>query len=233
MLSCWKGLRASLSSRFWITLLALGAFAGGVAAQDEDGTESDVSSAPASPLRFQFEALRMFAQPDGPKSGKVFWYMLYTIENRSEKPVDLFLSVNAKGDRKDNYSDLYLPTVESAIERKLGRKLWGQTDRYQILAERDPKDENYNYVTLEPGEKRRSVAVFNAFDPAAREISIEVHGLDEKLEVERAPDLSLKVRERVRILKFERRGDEYGFDQDSFRLVDRGWIKQETALASE
>lgn len=227
--------RGSRSSRLLVVALLLTGWAAPGRAQedDSDALAGDALDAPPSPLVFTQKTLRMFAPTDGRAKGKVYWYMTYTLENRSDEDVSFFVSIVARGDRKDTYSDLYLPELESAIERREKKSLWGQTDRFEEISKKDPSDEKYNYVTLKAGEKRECVAVFSEFNASTRKVTIEVYGLSDKLEIETAEDGTIKVLEAVRVLEFERIGDEYGIDQDRFRFKDRSWTKKETAVAAE
>ncbi|MCZ6792448.1 MAG: hypothetical protein O7J95_02395 [Planctomycetota bacterium] len=181
-------------------------------------------------LTFKFEALRMISPRSGPNKGRVYWYMLYTLENKTGEDRDYYLSIGGRSNRKKTYTDTFLPSVEKAIERKVGRPLWGQHDIFKILRERDPEDEKYNYVTIKADKKLQCVAVFNRLDPNANTIDIEVVGLSNDLETSRDEDGSTLITERVRTLHFKRPGDEYGIDQDPFRLVGKEWTKKTTKV---
>ncbi|MBN1442128.1 MAG: hypothetical protein JXA90_05425 [Planctomycetes bacterium] len=183
-------------------------------------------------LEFQFEAVRMIRPTKGPYRGRVYWYMLYTIENRSDRTVDYFLSINAYSDRDKRYSDMFLPGVERAVEEKLGRPLWGQTNTFEILAGRDPQDEKYNYIPIKAREKRRCVAILSELDPNANKIRIEVVGLSNDTEEVKREDGSIEILERVLVLHFERRGDEYGIDQDPIYKGGREWIKKPVKIGA-
>lgn len=198
----------------------------------QDDVAGDESSAAWS-LDVKYEALRMFSPRRGAFRGKVYWYLVYTIENNSDEDREFFLSITATSDGGRTYSDILLPPVERAIEIKLGKELWGQTDKFEVLRRRDPKEEEkYNYTTIKAKEKRQCIAVFNRLDPNANKIAIRIVGLSSDIEVVKQDDGTTLLKEPMRVLHFERSGDEYGIDQDSFRLIKQEWAKKTTALKS-
>ena len=219
----------------WMLCVAIPGFAPG---QDDDppadlelgGKDRGVGGGGYWMLDFKLEALRTITPAKGPKKGRVYWYMLYTLENNTGKDREYFLSIHAGSENKKTYSDIFQPSVEVAIERKVGKRLWGQVDKFKILSKRHPEDEKYNYVTIKAGEKLSCVAVFNRLDPNANRFAIEVYGLSNDLEETKAEDGSVLVKERVRVLRFKRLGDEYEIDQDAFRPVDREWVKKATKV---
>ena len=74
------------------------------------------------------------------------------------------------------------------------------------------------------GEKRECVALFNAIDPEADFIVIDVHGLVDDIEVEELPDNGLRLTERVLRLEFHRPGDEFYTSMDSFQFEKKTWV---------
>ena len=181
-------------------------------------------------LDFKFQALRMFTPRGGAQKGRVYWYMLYSLENKSKEDREFYVSVTARSDRNKSYSDLFLPAVEKGIEKKLDTPLWGQIDRFRILSKRNPEDDGYNYTTIEAGEKRSCIAVFNKLDANANRVTIEISGLFSDLEVVSQEDGTITYKERARVLQFKRLGDEYEVAQDPFQLIGRDWIKRESRL---
>ena len=181
---------------------------------------------------FKAHSLRMIAPKRGAGAGGVYWYLLYTLKNTTGIDRELYVNVTATTDGKKKYADLFLPAVERAAETKEGRRFWGKTDQYAILAKRDPKDPKYNYFTLKTGEETRCIAVFNRIDPTANQISVRIAGLSGDVREQTREDGVKVLVERIRELSFERPGDEFAISQDSFRLKDRRWIKREVSLAS-
>ena len=183
-------------------------------------------------LDFKFQKLRMITPRRGPGKGRTYWYMVYTLENKTGEDREFFISITATSNRNKTYSDLFLPSVERDIERKEGREghLWGKTDKYEILSQRDPEDDKYNYTTIraneKDAEKRYCVAVFNKLDPNANKITIRVAGLSNDIEEVTSEVGSIEIRERVRELQFERIGDEYEITKDTFKLIGKRWIKK-------
>lgn len=217
--------------------LALGA-AAAVTAQDvgvtppptEASSDGSFDKTQYWVVEFDVKHVRMIAPRKGMGAGRVFWYMLYTLENKTDEDLEIFVSVTATSDDKKVYSDLFLPSVEKAIEKKEHEPLWGKTDEMAVLAKRKPEDPKYRYMTLEAKQKRRCVAVFNAIDPNASEITINVAGLSNEIQRVVADDGTQLLAERVRQLRYTRPGDEYGVSVDSFKLVSKEWVKREVPL---
>jgi hypothetical protein len=231
------------SSSTILRALALGAFlststCGLLVAQDDDEEEGEDAAeleAELGPdakwlLDFKFQDLKMISPASGPGKGRVYWYMLYTLENKSGEEREFYLSITAECNRKKAYSDLFLPLVEREIERREGRRLWGQSDRVEILAQRDPEQEKYNYTTIGARQKLSCVAVFNPLDPNASKITIGVSGLSNDVEGRDEDDGSTTIREKVFLLHFERPGDEYQVTLDRFHLVGREWTRRSAKI---
>lgn len=176
-------------------------------------------------------ALRMISPKSGIGRGGVYWYLVYTLKNATGEDRDLYVNVTATTDGKKHYADLFLPSVEKAAETKEGHNLWGKTDQFKILAERDPRDPKYNYFTLKANEEKRCIAVFNRFDPTADRITIHVAGLTGGIRETTGEDGAKVLIQRLRELSFERPGDEFAITLDSFRLKEERWIKREVRLA--
>lgn len=229
-------MRLSFQYCFSLTVL-IGAFflTTLLVAQDEDGGAGDPLPLPEKGvprdqwvLDFKFQKLRMVTPRRGPGKGRTYWYMVYTLENKTGEDRDFFLSIIAESDRNKEYTDLFLPSVERAIELKEARDLWGKTDKFEILAKRDPKDRKYNYTTIRADEndkkKRYCVAVFNKLDRNANKITIRIAGLTNDIEELTDPNTgNISIQEKIRVLRFERAGDEYEISKDSLGLRGRDW----------
>ena len=198
---------------------------------DPDGAAASGGTGDLWVIELEVQALRLFTPVSGGGRGHVYWYMLYTLENPSNEDREIYVSISATSDRDKTYQDLFLRPIERGIERKLGRQFWGQDDRFDILATRDPSDPRYSYTTLKAGEKRRCIAVFNPLDAGANHIRIDVHGLTNDIEAVAQPDGGTEIREKVRVLEFKRVGDEYEIDQDALRAVDKGWVRRSLKVA--
>jgi hypothetical protein len=166
----------------------------------------------------------------GPAKGRVYWYLVYTLENPSSEDRDIYVGFTATSDRDKTYGDVYLPFVERAIEARERTPLWGKTDEFEILSERDPEDPKYQYLPIKAGEKRLSVAVFNRLDPNANHVTIEIRGLSNEVKTVAKEDGTKWLEERVRVLKFDRPGDEFTITRDSFDLKAEDWIRHAVKL---
>jgi hypothetical protein len=181
---------------------------------------------------FEPRSLRMIAPREGLGAGRVYWYMIYDLRNTGESERDLFIEITATSDNGKTYSDMYLPSVERAIEKKeADPNLWGKTDRQALSSKRERNDPKYNYFTLAPGEKRRCVAVFNRLDPNANKITIRVAGLSNEIGSVAKDDGSKDLEERIREFYFERAGDEYAPTLDTFVLRGKDWVKRRIGAA--
>ncbi len=212
-------------------------------AQDDDEGDSAVSGASATVdhsnitvdprlwvLSFNVDAVKTITPLEGPSKGQVFWYMLYTVENQSDEPREAYISVTATSDQKKTYADTNLASVEAAVERKVGRPLWGKSDLFEAQKDRESSDTKYHYTTFAPREKRRCVAVFNRLDPGANAISITVRGLSNDFRLITRDDGSREIEERIYQIRYERPADEYEINLDRFHLKQKGWTKQRIPL---
>lgn len=165
----------------------------------------------------------------GPGPGRVYWYLLYTLENKSDESRNALLSISAKSDRGARYVDMFLPSVELDIERKERRALWGKTDEFALQKDRSPENSDYLLMPLEAGAKRRSVAVFNRLNANANLVTIRVKGLSNEIRRVETDD-GIVLEEKVLELKFHRPGDEFAITQDSFRLLRQDWVVDRVKL---
>lgn len=204
-------------------------FSGSLGAQSREGGDSK-----ASPWMISVEepALRMIAPRSGVGAGRVYWYLRYTLHNKTDQDHDLFVSVLAHTETGKTYSDLYLPGVERAAERRERRNLWGKSDQVELLAKRDPKDPKYQYFTLKAGERRHCIAVLNDIDPTAGKVKLELSGLSNELRLLTREDGKRVLETRVQELSFERSGDEFGITEDSFRMTRQTWNKKQVLLVA-
>ena len=174
--------------------------------------------------------IRMVTPRIGVGKGRTFWYMVYSLENKSGADRNFFLSISAKSDRKRGYSDLFLPSVEKAIERQEDRPLWGKADKFKALKDKSLGERKFAYTRIKDGEKRFCVAVFNKFDPNAKNITIRVTGLSNDIEVISDPGGRTLLRERIRLIHLSRPGDEYEITNDSFKNLRMEWRKESTEV---
>jgi len=183
-------------------------------------------------LDFNVVKVRSITLFDGPRKGVVFWYMIYTIENKTGEDRRAYIAVTATSDKKKTYSDVVMPDVERAIERKFGQPLWGKADvrKAQEKEERDTKDPYYNYETFASGKKRTCVAVLHRLDPRANKIRITVRGLSNDLKLIQNDDGTRTIEERVYALDYERPKDQYKINLDRFIPKRKGWSKIRTDL---
>lgn len=205
-------------------------------AGDSPAPEADADA--ANPVAGQYwiieldhQALRMISPQQGLGAGSVYWYMLYTLTNTSSEDREIYVQITAKSDHDRSYSDLLLPSVEKAIERKENQVLWGKSDEFELSRKRKPSDPKYNYFSIKAGEKKRCVAVFNRLDPNANDLVVRVAGLSNEIRGVAQDDGSRQLEERIRELRFRRPGDEHEMTLDSFKLVGKEWVKQQTAAA--
>lgn len=169
-------------------------------------------------------------QKDKEGGGRVYWYLVYTLENKTGEDRDLYVNVTAETDGKRQYADLFTPAVEKGIEKRERQPLWGKVDEFKAIADRDPSDPKYRYVKLEAGEKRRCVAIFSPIDPNVTKVKIRVTGLSNQVRRFVRDDGSVELEHRVRELEYTRPGDEYAVALDRFKFLDKGWVKERVPL---
>jgi hypothetical protein len=206
--------------------------------EDEESEEAEVSSGAPSQEKssfwtvdFESKALRMISPDSGIGVRRVFWYMLYELSNRSDEDRQVFVNITGASDHNKRYADLFLPSVERAIEKKEGRSLWGKVDEFEITSKRKPTNPKYSYMTLKAGQTRYCVAVFNRLDPNANHIKISVSGLSNEIRQSTAADGTSVLEERMREFSFERAGDEHEITLDSFTPAGRAWTLRQVPAA--
>jgi hypothetical protein len=109
--------------------------------------------------------------------------------------------------------------VEKVIERREGKPLFSRVD---LLKKNGAADLG---MGISAGEKWECVAIFNAIDPEADHIIVDVYGLVDDIEVEEMPDGGLKITERVIRIQFHRPGDEFFTSMDSFLFKKKDWVR--------
>ncbi|MGE4612749.1 MAG: hypothetical protein AAEJ46_00195 [Planctomycetota bacterium] len=205
-----------------LMVMILVGYSGGVAplaAQDDPGIAR---------LEMKFERPRQITvfggkgndlRPDGvPGSGRTYWYLPYTIENKSGIDSTFHLGMKASSDKNRRYADIALPWVEKAVERRERKLLFSRVD---MLKKNGAGELGIDFAA---GDKRECVAIFNAIDPEADRIVIDVHGLIDDIEVEELPDNGVRLTERVLRLEFHRPGDEFFTSMDSFQFEKKSWV---------
>ena len=161
------------------------------------------------------------------ETGRLYWYLPYTLKNSGEKAGSFFVTIRAYSDKGRRYSDLALPYVEKRIEKLEQRELRSKAD---LLADGEGLGA---YVQFDPGREQECVAIFNPIDPEADKITVRVHGLIDDIEIEELPGGGFKVTERVLVLKYERPGDEFYTSLDSFEFKGREWTKMTTETPAQ
>ncbi len=183
-------------------------------------------------LNFRFQKLAMMQPTEGVHRGDFYWYMIYQIENATKADRSAYISVTARSNKNKTYANMYVPDLESAIERKAGKPLWGKTDLREAASKKDAKGADPNYTVFKDREARDCVAIFNKLDPLATKITIQIDGLSNDVRLVERENASPQIESRVYVLEFERPGDEYEMNLDQFRLVHSYWMKKVTDSAS-
>ncbi|MFQ5653480.1 MAG: hypothetical protein ACE5GW_01970 [Planctomycetota bacterium] len=206
--------------------------AGGSAAQESAAQESAAQDRDENSLigqlEFKLEKPKTVAVYPGsdvggsasgiPQSGRVYWYLRYTLSNKGKKEGRFFVTLTARSDKGQRYSDLALAFVEKKIEKIEQRKLWSKSD---LIATGKKIDA---YLEFSPGEKKECVAIFNPLDGEADKIVIDVHGLVDDIELEDLGGGRFRVTERVLRITFLRPGDEFYTSMDRFKFAGKEWI---------
>ncbi|MBN1417344.1 MAG: hypothetical protein JXP34_01130 [Planctomycetes bacterium] len=177
-------------------------------------------------LDFQCVAVRpAIVDAGGGPSGDVFWYMVYTVENRDAVDHSYRLTFRATSDKGRSYACMVLPEVERRAEERQGRELLGPADLWEAeKARRDGDATKFEAATtLKAGEKRWCVATFNRIDAEADKIEILVRGLTNEFRVAVLDDGRRRVTEKAMKLFIERPGDEFGHGLDTFKYLRREW----------
>ena len=218
-----------------LTRAALGLLVGVLVCTGLPGTSSTVQSQDAADIaRLEFtpgkpKSVTVYPTEDGEsargatvEAGRLYWYLPYTLENKSPKGAKFFISIRAESEKGRRYSDLALPSVEKKVEKLERKKLFSKTDQFKAEGGLGA------YQDYPVGKKEECVAIFNPIDPEADIVKIHVHGLVDDLEIEELPGGGYRVTERVLVLTYERPGDEFYTALDSFKFKSREWTKKVT-----
>ncbi|MEK7449326.1 MAG: hypothetical protein AAB019_07560 [Planctomycetota bacterium] len=171
-------------------------------------------------LEFTNQTPELFTYVDSTGDKKNYWYLVYTILNRTEKPIRLAIDICIKTDTNKYYQDIWHPLIEDQMisnEEKLGGLPLGvQKIRIKELKEelkylnckeiRDKKE-------IKPGETIKGIAVFKELDPRANELEVMVGGLIDIIKVSftEPPEIKPVYEYEPKILKlaFSQAGDEF------------------------
>lgn len=216
-------------------VLAIAQSGGSSPACAQTATEVPPSPIELEELTFTFEHPRtviVYPGEDGVRdagpadSGRIYWYLRYTLVNKGNNDASFFVSLSAHSDKDRKYRDLALAPVEKKVERIERRPLHSKAD---MLAEGKPLDAREEYPA---GQSRDCVAIFNPLDPEADTIIVEVRGLLNDLVVEKLAGDRVRITERVLRLTFERPGDEFYTALDQFVFKGKKWetVTQELQL---
>jgi hypothetical protein len=188
-------------------------------------------------LEFRFQKVGIIQPTEGIHRGETYWYMLYQIHNGTGKDREAFVAVTARSNKNKSYASIWLPDVETLLERRVGKPLWGKNEETKAVRERagkeDPKADKskYNYFPFSAGKTIDCIAIFNKLDPGATSITITVEGLSNDLQLIERENAPRQIESRVFVLDLERPGDEYAMNMDQVRLLKSGWMKKMTNLA--
>jgi len=162
------------------------------------------------------------ARGDTVRSGRLYWYLPYTLENKGTEGGKFFVTVRAYSDKGRRYSDLALADVEKRVEKLERRPMQSKADLLKA------GEGIGSYTDFPAGKKSECVAIFNPIDAEADQIRVEIHGLVDDIEIEELPGGGFKVTERVLVLRYERPGDEFYTSLDSFEFKGQEWEKRVT-----
>lgn len=234
-----NAIRSGLALLVAVLSLGLGPLTSPVLAQDDDEldllTDDATTEVQRDPGIWIFDVdvkqVRSITMLDGPHEGKVFWYVIYTIHNKTGEDRSTFISATATSDDKKFYADSYLPTVERAIERKYGQPLWGKTDLVKLQKSRDTSDVDYNHSPFPAGKKIDCVAILSRLDPGANKIKVHLRGLSNDLRLMETEAGDRVVQERILEIQANRPHDRYRIGLDILEVKRKTWTKKQTPLA--
>lgn len=226
-----------------VCLSVLGGLSRSAQCQDSDsvlkvGALEDYSGVETDPSLWvlQVDVLKVKAITllEGPSRGKLYWYVVYQVENKGKDDREAFVSVSAISDDNNapqrNYESVPVADVERAVERKLGQSLWGSSDRVEEQKGLEPEDSGFLYSTFKGGEKRKCVAIMNRLDPTANRIKIHFRGLSNDPKLVEKDSGERVIQERVFEVEYYRPGDGFDIPLDRFMFRKKDWLTVETKL---
>ena len=144
---------------------------------------------------------------EAPKGDQAYWYVVYTVKNQheEEKPIRPMVTItdNLGGVRRDTYE----PAVLKVVKDRTGY---------------DPFNVTNTAATLEPGEKRNCVAVFEMPSREANKLTLAVYGTAGKRVEKR--EGTAGIASRIYNVEYSAAGDRYNFTPDRLKVVSKGYV---------
>jgi len=159
-------------------------------------------------LEFESETPRrlVIANPLG--EDEVYWYVLYKVTNKTKAERFFIPDIRIETETKRVYKDSLYGGLESAVEKKEGKK-------FLNFAEMIGK--------VKPGEIKSGIALFSQIDPAADEICLVVLGITNEFKIERTEEGKKICRHRALIVTYKRPGDEHYPASKRVYFYSRTW----------
>jgi len=204
-------------------------------------------------LEFKHEKPRRVTVKGEANAHETYWWFAYTIKNVDKDAHSFSIAITAESDKGKNvakYIDTAVPEVTAEVRRILGVKEGETLDTQAELSgvapggqhtppakDAPPAGESAKLAlpTVKPGQVRRCIAMFKAFDPELDVLTIRVHGLSSDVEVEPIADQPFrrKVRDRVLEIKYESPGDEFMTQVRPITFVSQKWVEVEQVVKSD
>lgn len=142
-------------------------------------------------------------------TGKVEYYLPYTVSNGSADAVNPRLRLEVRTETKKTFGDRFSARAYKAIAKSQRKKSVSST--FQLRE-----------TSLEKGNSASAAAHFGAMDDHADELEVRVYGLWNPVYVEK--DGKRWRENRYLSLKYRRYGDEYRRYEDKIELLERNVV---------
>ena len=193
-------------SRSAIAGLAVGALLGLAAAGVAAGLRWELGLKAATPTWVKIQGA-------GDRT-TIAWYMLYDVENRTGETRKPVVRVEIRTDTDKTFGDTGDPLTISAVKKEKEIK--------DLCTAADLRG------GLEDGKAAKCIATFGDLDKYAKKLELRLYGLCDPVTMVKGKEV---YETRYWQVKYERKGDEFGRTEDSWKQISAMWVVEEPKKA--
>lgn len=165
-----------------------------------------------------------------------YCYMYYEVSNKDDSDHRFFINITGVSDKKKTYHDVWDSAAFKKIEAilryrgkiKKGEKLHSQKDitipTKRADLDANPATRKLALPVIKAGETKKCVAIFRKLNVELDNLSINVRGLSNDLDIKSKEDHRRTIAEKILQLKYKRPGNEHYTSTKSLKFVSKKWI---------